>query len=150
MNKAGKCLTNILKLIVCSCHVTYAFQSESTLYSCLNVKELLARSRYDIWSLSDCNWTRTQNHLVRERTLNHLASLAKWLKVRLQTNWFWVRVQLQSLILKLIFVQNERQKERALIHLSNNPENCRNFQRLYPWGKPTIVPFLEPPAEGRL
>ena len=34
--------------IVCSCHVTYAFQSESTLYSCLNVKELLARSRRKI------------------------------------------------------------------------------------------------------
>ena len=26
--------------------------------------------------LSDCNWTRTQNHLVRKRTLNHLAKLA--------------------------------------------------------------------------
>ena len=56
--------------IVCSCHVTYAFESESTLYSCLNVKELLARSR----------------------------SLAKWLSVRLRTKWFWVRVQLQSLM----------------------------------------------------
>ena len=33
---------------VCSCHVTYAFQSESTLYICLNVKELLARSRREI------------------------------------------------------------------------------------------------------
>ena len=33
---------------VCSYHVTYAFQSESTLYSCLNVKELLARSRSEI------------------------------------------------------------------------------------------------------
>ena len=30
------------KMIVCSCHVTYAFQSESSLYICLNVKELLA------------------------------------------------------------------------------------------------------------
>ena len=60
---------------VCSCHVTYAFQSESTLYSCLNVKELLARSRREIWRWSDCNWTRTQNHLVLKRTLNHLA---KW------------------------------------------------------------------------
>ena len=28
---------------VCSCHVTYAFQSESTLYSCLNVNAPLAR-----------------------------------------------------------------------------------------------------------
>ena len=62
------------RLTVCSCHVTYAFQNESTLYSCLNVKELLARSRCEIWSLSDCNW----------------------LSVRLRTKWFWVRVQLQS------------------------------------------------------
>ena len=38
-----------------SYQVTYAFQSESTLYSCLNVKQLLARSRREIWSLSDCN-----------------------------------------------------------------------------------------------
>ena len=30
------------------CHVTYAFQSESTLCNCLNVKELLARNRRDI------------------------------------------------------------------------------------------------------
>ena len=85
---------------VCSYHVTYAFQSESTLYSCLNVKELLARSRREIWSLSDCNWIRTHNHLVRKGTLNHLAKLtdlAKWLSVRLRTKWSWVLVQLHSL-----------------------------------------------------
>ena len=69
-------LTMIAYLTVCSCHVTYAFQSESTLYSCLNVKELLARRRCEIWSWSDCNWTRTHNHLIRKRTLNHLAKLA--------------------------------------------------------------------------
>ena len=48
-------------LTECSCHITYSFQSESTLYSCLNVKELLARSRREIWSLSDqmieCSFT---------------------------------------------------------------------------------------------
>ena len=33
-----------LYVTVCSCHVTYTFQSESTLYSCLNVKERLAQS----------------------------------------------------------------------------------------------------------
>ena len=55
-------------------HVTYAFQSESTLYSCLNVKELLARSRREISSVSDCNWTRNHNHLVNKKTLNHLVS----------------------------------------------------------------------------
>ena len=40
-------------MTACSCHVTYAFQSESTIYSCLNVKELLARSRREIWRLND-------------------------------------------------------------------------------------------------
>ena len=39
---------NMLLGTVCSCHVPYAFQSESTLYSCLNVKELLAQSRREI------------------------------------------------------------------------------------------------------
>ena len=29
-------------------------------------------------SISDCNWTQTQNHLVRKQTLNHLAKLAKY------------------------------------------------------------------------
>ena len=63
--------------------------------------------------LIDCNWARTQNHLVGKRTLNHLAKLtkwisnhltkrslnhlAKWLSVRLRTKWFWVQVQLQLL-----------------------------------------------------
>ena len=46
------------------CHVTYVFQSESALYSWLNVKELLARNRYDIWRLSDSNGIQIHNHLV--------------------------------------------------------------------------------------
>ena len=66
-------------LIVCFYHVTYEFERESTLYSCLNVKEILARRRRYIWRLSDCNGTRTHNHLVRKRILKHLAKLAKWL-----------------------------------------------------------------------
>ena len=80
-------------LTVCSCHVTYAFQSESTLYICLDVKELLARSRREIWSLSDCNLTRTHNHLVHKWTLNHLAKLAKWLSCVVNTylnGWVFV------------------------------------------------------------
>ena len=61
-------------LTVCSCQVTYAFQSESTLYSCLNVKKFLPRTRCEIWRWSDWNWTQTQNHLVLKWTLNHLAN----------------------------------------------------------------------------
>ena len=45
---------------------------------CLNVKEFLARSRRHIWILSDSNEIRTHNHLVRKRTLDHLAKLAKF------------------------------------------------------------------------
>ena len=51
----------------------------------LNVKELLARSRHHIWSLSDSNGIRTHNHLVRKRTLNHLAKLVKWLSCVVST-----------------------------------------------------------------
>ena len=85
---------------VCSYHVMYAFQSESTLCSYLNVKEPLGQSRREIWRLSDCNWTRTHNHLVDKGTLNHLAKpacLFKWLSIRFWTKWLRVRVQLQSL-----------------------------------------------------
>ena len=64
-------------MTVCYYHVMYTFRSESTLYSRLNVKELLARNRRDIRSLSDSNWIQTHNQLVRKRTLNHSAKLAK-------------------------------------------------------------------------
>ena len=78
-------------MTVCYYHVTYAFQTESTLCSYLNVKERLARSRHEIWSLSDCNWARTHSHLVHKQTLNHLAKLAsvKLVSVRLWTKWLW-------------------------------------------------------------
>ena len=42
----------------------------------MNVKELLARSRRHMWSLSDSSVIRTHKYLVRKRTLNHLAKLA--------------------------------------------------------------------------
>ena len=99
---------------ICSHHVTCAFQSESALYSCLNVKELLARNRRDIWSLNESNWIWSHKHLVRKRLHNHsrtpfrvnlhyivawtslcqfiVASLAKWLSVCSRTKWLWVRI----------------------------------------------------------
>ena len=72
-------------LTVCSSHVTCAFQSKSTLYSCLNVKEHLVWRRCQIRSLGDCNWTGTQNHLARKRTLNNFVKLTKWLSCVLRT-----------------------------------------------------------------
>ena len=70
----------------------YTFQSESTLCSCLNVKELLAWSRCKIWSLSDCNWTGINNRLVHKRTLNHYS----------HSNVFWINILNQHSITNLI------------------------------------------------
>ena len=39
------------------------------------MKELFAQNRHRIWNLGDSNGIRTHNHLVRKRTLNHLAKL---------------------------------------------------------------------------
>ena len=75
----------MVHLTVCFYHVTYAFQSESTLCSCLNVKEILALNRDNIWSLSDCNRIWTHNNLVCKWTLNHLSKLDKWLSCVVST-----------------------------------------------------------------
>ena len=66
-----------MHLTACSYLVMYAFQSESELYNFFNIKEFLATNSHKIWSLSECNGTKTQNHLVCKRTLNHLAKLAR-------------------------------------------------------------------------
>ena len=59
------------------------------------------------------DWTRTQNDLVCKRILDHLA---KWLSVRLQTKWFWVRVQLQSLKLQISRLQEDFALESKEFH----------------------------------
>ena len=57
-----------------------------------NIRFVPSKKRHDMfinkYNINDCNWTRTHNHLVCKRTLNHLAklvSLAKWLSVFLRT-----------------------------------------------------------------
>ena len=63
------------------------FQSESRFDSCVNVIEFIAHDRGHVCSLGDSTRIWTHNHLVRKRTLNHLAklaSLAKWLSAFLQ------------------------------------------------------------------
>ena len=64
---------------------------------CLNVKELFARNRHDIWSLSDSNGIRTHNHLVRKRKLNHLAKLVKWLSCVVSAYLYGAGKSLQSI-----------------------------------------------------
>ena len=50
----------------------------------VNLHSIVAWSGREIWRLRDCNWTQTQNHLVRKRTLNHLAELDK---LAMWPNW---------------------------------------------------------------
>ena len=75
----------MVHLTACCYRVTYACQSESSLYIYLNVKEHLAQNRHSIWSLSDCNGTRTHNNLVGKQTLNHLVYLVKLLSCVVST-----------------------------------------------------------------
>ena len=66
--------------------VLVVFQSESALYNCLGVQELLAQNRRNIWSLSDSNGIRTHNHLVRKWPLNHSNAVAVAQKVTFNEN----------------------------------------------------------------
>ena len=66
-------------------HVTYPLQTESALYRCVNGVEHLARSSREIWSLSDCYWTGTQNHLARKQKPIQLAKHTEWLGCVLST-----------------------------------------------------------------
>ena len=56
-------------------HVTYEFQSESTLYSLPECQGTPCSKEAPYPSLSDSSVIRTHNHLVRKRTLDHLDHL---------------------------------------------------------------------------
>ena len=67
-----------MHLTLYSYHLMWLFNSESTLYFCLNVKDILAqKKKRDIWNLSERNGTRTQNQLFHQETLNHYAKVTK-------------------------------------------------------------------------
>ena len=88
-------LTWTVHFTVCSCHVTYVFQSESRLYSCLNVKKPLLEAG-----------VKSEVYMTTTRIWSSDYNLVKWLSVCLQTKWFWVWVQLQSLNLLFTFTLN--------------------------------------------
>ena len=70
-------------LTVCSCHVTNAFQSESTLYSSLNVKELFAQNRREI-GIIECGFTLKRIHdMTRTYSIaQHFEILHCWFKYK--------------------------------------------------------------------
>ena len=60
---------SIRELLYTVNYVTYEFESQSTLYSCLNVTELLAPSRRHILRLSDSNGTWSKEFLGIQATV---------------------------------------------------------------------------------
>ena len=53
-------------------------KTEAVKCNCINKLDCPLSNQYQITNvIQNCNWNRTQNHLVRKRTLNYLAKLAK-------------------------------------------------------------------------
>ena len=66
-------------LTVSSHHVTHLFQSESTISSFPNLKDVFAKNSRDTQRLGECSGIQTHNHLVCKRPMNYLIKLATWL-----------------------------------------------------------------------
>ena len=103
-----------------SYHVTYTFQSESTLYSCLNVKELLAWKRRDIWpvwlnswvfvyGLSGCGFKSIKAKSVYRKLLN-LKLFRSSLALNLYLTFVKVWKRLKRVITKNEFTQANHEK----------------------------------------
>ena len=111
------------------CMLHMRFRVNPTLYSCLNLKEVLAQNRCKIWSLSDCNWTQTHNHLVNEHSTirkQTQTSFAKWLSAHLWIKWLWVQVQSQSLKQRIW-----SKKLKTLLWITNRNLLCRTLEVHY-------------------
>ena len=61
-----------LDCMLLSCHVHISEGIFARTESSLNIKELIAATRRDIWNLSDSNGIWSHNYLVRKQTLNQL------------------------------------------------------------------------------
>ena len=73
----------VLKLL---CHYLHLVGFHFSFKCQIKHQYFLVPTKMETTRVGDCNWTRTHNHLVHKRTLNQLAklaSLAKWLSVRL-------------------------------------------------------------------
>ena len=74
-------------------------------------------------NLSDCNWTRTHNHLIHKRTLNHLANLAFYLN-----DW--------AMLWKMYWMK--------WLQLDSNPEPLNSLTNTQPFGQISLSVRLWP------
>ena len=82
------------------------------------------KNNYRLESINDCNGTRTHNHLVRTKTLNHLAKLAQWFELpceylSLQCIWLYVLIM-------------SRMRFRVTLY------SCLNVKELLAWSRRDI------------
>ena len=126
-------------MTVCCYHVKYAFQSESTLYSCLKVKEFLA------WNVTNSVLESSRNSLLTTQ-FNHLPILVKWLSIPLWTKWLRVRFQLQLLEIIWTYIITTLLNTKLYIFSHKEPKKQRkagtNFDLLLRW-KCTIRWFMK-------
>ena len=76
-------------LIVCY-YVTYAFQSEFTLYSYLSAKKLLARSSCKFWSLSENVKFKCIVQISTQNTVNHFGITFENTEILTGKDNFWI------------------------------------------------------------
>ena len=109
-----------MHLIVSCYHVTYAFQSESTLYICLNVKELLARNRCDIQHFVYVNLNKP---LLRLQTTNESVAEVKLRNTHVALFSLDLRNKFEDLKNNLIIYKKGKVTNN---NNNNNNNNCHN------------------------
>ena len=91
--------TNAYSRMFLSCHVLRtSTQNTASKYSEHSSKQHSTAQQVLRTQQSTASTLNTAQQVLRTQ-LSHLASLTKWLSVRLRTTWFWARVQLLSLTL---------------------------------------------------
>ena len=109
--KPAKWLIPVLStvhLTVCSYNVIYVFQSQSTLYSCLNIKKHLVWNRCDIWNsnASCCSNLNSRYHTCFEqRAPCHSGNYRVWIHSETLTSWCGKNIQLNILCLELCYLE---------------------------------------------
>ena len=101
---------------VCSCHVTYAFQSEYTLYSCLNVKELRFKQGVPWYSGNYRVWIHSETRTWHDKNIQSDWNTEFLLLFSIISPWFGIR----SSSLKGSYLNQSFQKQPFAEFLWNN------------------------------
>ena len=65
---------------------------------------------------SDCNWTRTQNHLFRKRTLNHSGNYRVWIHSEMRT-WHDKNIESANILLQILLKMGKKWRRFWVQHI---------------------------------